>query len=132
MKTSDELLQTLGPKLYEMIAPYWNGADARLLNEAIATVVLAVLTVQNVEPSQQLRDQFTVTLGTPMLDVQQQYIIQILAQVNGNKSQAARIMGIDRGTLSRLLGEGGIVTRFVYRKPNRPSRPRVRSSMHSV
>jgi DNA-binding NtrC family response regulator len=42
----------------------------------------------------------------PLAEVHRRYALRVLAQVGGNKLRAARILGINRATLYRLLEEG--------------------------
>ena len=41
----------------------------------------------------------------PLRELERDYILEILRQVNGNKSRAAEILGLDRKTLYRKLEE---------------------------
>ncbi len=41
----------------------------------------------------------------PMAEVHKRHALRVLAAVNGNKAEAARILGVHRATLYRLLGE---------------------------
>ena len=41
----------------------------------------------------------------PLNEVEKEYILRILEKTGGNKYQAANILGIDRMTLYRKLGE---------------------------
>ena len=50
----------------------------------------------------------TLLLGSerpPMADLEKRYAQLVLRENGGNKSRAAEILGIDRKTLYRLLGE---------------------------
>lgn len=41
----------------------------------------------------------------PMAEVHKRHALRVLAAVHGNKAEAARILGIHRATLYRLVGE---------------------------
>lgn len=43
----------------------------------------------------------------PMAEVHRRHALRVLASVKGNKAQAAKILGVHRATLHRLVGEGG-------------------------
>lgn len=43
----------------------------------------------------------------PMAEVHRQHALRVLAAVNGNKAEAARILGVHRATLYRLIDEPG-------------------------
>jgi DNA-binding NtrC family response regulator len=43
----------------------------------------------------------------PLTEVHRRYTLRVLAKVGGNKLRAAKILGINRATLYRLLEEGG-------------------------
>ena len=77
-------------------------------------VILA--TGELIEPHQ-LPSQFTARSDTPALvatpgrlrplaDVEHDYIVSVLQHVNGNKSEAAKVLGITRQTLRKKLAEG--------------------------
>jgi DNA-binding NtrC family response regulator len=42
-----------------------------------------------------------------LLEVERRYVQRVLAACNGNKSQAARVLGIDRRSLYRRLDGSG-------------------------
>jgi DNA-binding NtrC family response regulator len=48
---------------------------------------------------------YTDDILPPLAEVEQRYIHHVLKKVNGNKRQAAAILGIGRMTLYRRLGE---------------------------
>jgi transcriptional regulator of acetoin/glycerol metabolism len=41
----------------------------------------------------------------PMAEVHKRHALRVLAAVHGNKAEAARILGLHRATLYRLIGE---------------------------
>ena len=49
----------------------------------------------------------TVPLGTPLKEMEEAFIRQTLAGVDGNREQAARVLGIGRSTLQRKLKQYG-------------------------
>jgi transcriptional regulator of acetoin/glycerol metabolism len=42
----------------------------------------------------------------PLAEVRRTHVLRVLEKVEGNKAQAAKILGINRATLYRLLKEG--------------------------
>jgi DNA-binding NtrC family response regulator len=51
----------------------------------------------------------TATVGDRLDDVERAHVLRILARAGRNKRQAARLLGISRPRLDRLLAEGGSV-----------------------
>jgi ActR/RegA family two-component response regulator len=43
-------------------------------------------------------------IGRPLADVEREHILRTLSAVDGNKSAAARVLGLNRKTLYRKLG----------------------------
>ena len=43
----------------------------------------------------------------PLAEAERQYLLRVLEHVGGNKTQAARVLGIGRATLYRLLDGKG-------------------------
>jgi DNA-binding NtrC family response regulator len=41
-----------------------------------------------------------------LAEVERRYAAQVLAESGGNKTRAAEVLGIDRKTLYRILGDG--------------------------
>ena len=41
----------------------------------------------------------------PLAEIERRHVLQVLEQVNGNKVKAARILGINRATIYRILNE---------------------------
>jgi two-component system response regulator HydG len=68
-----------------------NDLPPKLLTEAPSQLVI---------PTSSLDELTTID------ELSQRYVRQVLAAVNGNKTQAARILGIDRRSLYRRLADG--------------------------
>jgi len=51
----------------------------------------------------------TATVGDRLDDVERAHVLRVLVRTGGNKRQAARLLGISRPRLDRLLAEGGSV-----------------------
>ena len=51
----------------------------------------------------------TVAMGKPLCDVERIYTLKTLELVGGNKSRAAKVLGIGKKTLYRRLHDYGIV-----------------------
>lgn len=57
------------------------------------------------------REGRAVVAGTPTLEeVKREYVQQILTQTRGNISRAAKVLGIDRRSLYRMLEEGKVMS----------------------
>jgi DNA-binding NtrC family response regulator len=41
-----------------------------------------------------------------LAEVERRYVATVLAELDGNKTKAAEVLGIDRKTLYRIVGEG--------------------------
>jgi two-component system response regulator HydG len=67
------------------------------LPERVRTHESSTLVVASDDPSYLL----------PLEELQRRYIVRVLRAVGGNKTQAARILGVDRRTLYRKLGRYG-------------------------
>ena len=60
-----------------------------------------------VDPNQPLEDALLNRWGVlPLEDLKQRYARAVLERADGNKSEAARLLGIDRNTLSRYVKKG--------------------------
>jgi DNA-binding NtrC family response regulator len=96
---SDEVLEAL-------ISHHWQG-NVRELENIIYRIV--VLSDSGTIKLSDLPDYFKFTLNTrrelnrSLGEVEREYIRDVLASVRGNKTQAARILGIDRKTLNKKL-----------------------------
>jgi two-component system response regulator HydG len=56
-------------------------------------------------------DRVAIPIGTPLADVEREMILRTLDEVGGNKTTAAKILGIGARTLYRKLEQYGVHTR---------------------
>jgi len=112
--SSERELQFDEPVLQKLLTYNWPGNVRELRNVIERAVVLAPENritldvipkkISDHSPSQLVIEQSNQPLAS--LDtIQQQYIHYVLAQTGGNKSEAAKILGLDRKTLYRKLKE---------------------------
>jgi len=100
------------PRVQILFARYpWPG-NVRELDNALAhacmmcetgTIDLPDLPEHMTAPASQVRVDDEGLL--PMAEVHKRHALRVLAAVQGNKAEAARILGIHRATLYRLVGE---------------------------
>jgi DNA-binding protein Fis len=62
-------------------------------------------------------------LRTPLAEIEKRHILRVLTSTNGNKTRAARILGIDTKTLYNKLKSYGAAAAAFRRKPNTLSMP---------
>ncbi|MEZ4454077.1 MAG: sigma-54 dependent transcriptional regulator [Nannocystaceae bacterium] len=107
---------TLGlsaPALRWLLAHEWPGNVrelAHVLERAVALAEHDTILVEDLAgepvaietPGESLRE--AAERGIPLAEVELAYIRRVLERVDGNKANAARILGIDRRTLYRKLG----------------------------
>ena len=94
----------------------WPGNIRELENcieRAVALCRLDEITINDLPPKLLTEAPSQLVIPTSSLDelttideLSQRYVRQVLAAVHGNKTQAARILGIDRRSLYRRLAEG--------------------------
>ncbi len=102
----------------KLMAYNWPGNVRELRNVIDQAVVLTMhdkLTINDLperirdyRPSHMLIGSDNPHELVPMEDVERQYIMHVLKTVNGNRTQAARILGFDRKTLWRKLHRYGM------------------------
>ena len=101
--------------LRELVRYDWPGNVRELENALTRAAVLARGPVVGVEHlslgrSAAVPDSAeSATVGERLDDVERAHVLRILARTGGNKRQAARLLGISRPRLDRLLVEGGSV-----------------------
>jgi Nif-specific regulatory protein len=86
----------------------WPGNVRELENRIEATVVLAaknVVTADDIELEDEPTESTGFSPSGTLEEVERAYIRHVLARCGGNRSQAARELGIARNTLARKLGE---------------------------
>ncbi len=108
---NDKKLSGFTPKALHALTNYdWPGNVRQLRNCIESAVVMAknhIIDVGDLPSSVAPREEqsFTLPLGLTLKEMEDQYIQMTLQQVNYNKTQAAKILGISRKTLQRKLGE---------------------------
>lgn len=98
-----------------LLAHSWPGNVRELLNAVERAVVMTrgrLIEPDDLPPrlSMQRPSRRPVTEAdelVPMAEIERRYILEVMAAVDGNKSHASRILGIDRTTLQRRLEEYG-------------------------
>ena len=76
---------------------------AWLLNQLNSEAVARAWTIENMIKAGEDPDEFST-----MEEVERRYILHVLNAVGGNKSNAARVLGLDRKTLYRKLNSYGV------------------------
>ena len=114
-RTFHKNIKGFAPDTERLLLGYgWPGNVRELRNLTERLVILG--TGELIEPHQ-LPSQFTgrpdvpVVAETPsrlrpLADVEHDYIVSVLKHLNGNKSEAAKVLGITRQTLRKKLSEG--------------------------
>ncbi|MBI4978818.1 MAG: sigma-54-dependent Fis family transcriptional regulator [Spirochaetes bacterium] len=105
-------IQEIAPKVYKTLSSMrWDGNIRQLRNTIENMVVMSsgsALTENNIPgelSSEPAAGGFTVE-GMPLLEeVEKQYISHVLAAHKFNKVKAAKVLGIERATLYRKMGE---------------------------
>lgn len=86
----------------------WPGNVRELRNVIERTLLLGKLPTEllsgNKPPGKDERE-FMIPSGWTLRDVEQRYMLDVLAFVEGNKSEAARRLGVSRKTIERKLNE---------------------------
>jgi DNA-binding NtrC family response regulator len=105
----------LAPEVLEAFRAYpWPGNVRELRNVLARAVTLAtgdVITLDDLPPrlreAPDLERQIAAAArqGLPLRDVERAYILEVLRSVQGNRSRAAVLLGLDRKTLYRRLEE---------------------------
>ncbi len=112
---SGKALQGINESALSLLVDYgWPGNVRELENVIERAVTLAreekilpadlPLTIQGVRGDRQILDE-SAERTLPLEEVEREYIVRILEKTGGNKYQAAQLLGIDRKTLYRKLGE---------------------------
>jgi DNA-binding NtrC family response regulator len=100
--------------LSRLIAHPWPGNVRELRNtieraviacpgELIDSTCLTLSPVSDITTPEGPTDSVTLSLGTPLRDVEREVILRTLASVNNNKTRAAEILGISQKTLHNKL-----------------------------
>ena len=107
-------IKKISPSTMEILSQYnWPGNIRELKNEIERAVALSDSDViephdispklQNFKISSSIEKNLLVSPGTTLLDMEKALIIQTLKKTNGNKSEAARRLGITREGLRKKL-----------------------------
>src|SRR5208283_3393742 len=105
-------IKGMSPAVAERLASYgWPGNVRELRNcieRAVALTQFEELTVEDLpERIRAYQQSYVVVAGddpselAPLEEVERRYILRVLDAVGGNKSVAARVLGIERKTLYR-------------------------------
>ena len=112
-KLDRPIIGVSGAAMRWMLSYDWPGNVRELGNLLERAVALAdhdsilvedLMSVSQGRPSPDLLGD-ALARGLPLADLERAYIHKVLQSVGGNKARAARILGIDRRTLYRKLGE---------------------------
>jgi DNA-binding NtrC family response regulator len=90
---------------------HWPGNVRELENVVQRLVVMTeggAIDVPNLPPAMRFSAAEAGDLESSLEDVENRHIRNVLASVGGNKTRAARILGIDRKTLREKLKQGGL------------------------
>jgi len=110
---------SLSAEALEKLAAYsWPGNVRQLKNVILSSLAIAddqVIGPHHLifEPGSPLESRSTSTWppaigGIPLRELEKQAVIQAIRDQSGNRSRAARVLGIDRSTLRRKMAEFGI------------------------
>lgn len=94
----------------------WPGNIRQLINTIKRAKILAddVITIEDLpdefEPQSSTRNSKSDASEGSLLELQRQHITEVLERENGNKSAAARILGVERRKLYRMMKQHGIET----------------------
>lgn len=111
----DKVISSFSPKALKLLERYnWQGNIRELQNVIENAVVLSNTKIldENSLPTHireySGKNNLTFKLGLTMAEIEKQTILATVDYVDGNKSHAARILGIGRKTLLRKLDEYGV------------------------
>ncbi|MBI4617093.1 MAG: sigma-54-dependent Fis family transcriptional regulator [Planctomycetes bacterium] len=115
-RANDRQVAGVSPEAMELLDRYdWPGNIRELENCLEQAVVLCrndritpELLPLKIRQSQGARDVVEFPVGTDLRSVEKEMILQTLAYVDGNKTKAAKILGIGTRTLYRKLEEYGV------------------------
>ncbi len=88
---------------------HWPGNIRQLINTITRAKILAddVITIEDLpdefEPHSSAHDSHTGETPGSLMSLQRDHILEVLEQENGNKSAAARILGVERRKLYRMM-----------------------------
>jgi len=120
----------LSPQAADKLVAYaWPGNVRELQNvieRAVALTTYEQLTVQDLpekiqHPRAQDKSSNAEDILIPMEEIERRHILRVLQAVNGHRTQASKILGLDRKTLYRKLER--------YGQPEQPAAPQERGGV---
>jgi DNA-binding NtrC family response regulator len=108
-------LRSVSPQCEAVLTTGYQSVEAAVdaLRESLGGPVADVRSSANLKP----------TVPAPLLEVERDHIVRTLELVRGNKASAARLLGMSRRALYRLLERHGLHRRTPSRRAAGPKTP---------